>query len=171
MQDLPIVGFNGQLNNPNMKKIVILLLILLPFASKAQSYIHVGPAVYPMSAWGGEVVGDFGVAHFAPNFSLGVGAMAFGNVVTTHDEPDAGKKVYGMYAAPQVSLRYAFTDSFNCYLRGGAGWYGSKKEGADLNNQFLYNAVAGLGLSVGPHFGFYLEGGLPFSSVGLRFAL
>ena len=154
-----------------MKKIVILLLILLPFAANAQSYIYVGPAVYPMSAWGGEVVGDFGVAHFTPNFSLGVGAMAFGNMMTRHDEPDAGKKVYGLYAAPQVSLRYAFTDNFNCYLRGGAGWYGSKKEGVDLNNKFLYNAVAGLGLSLGSHFGFYLEGGLPFSSVGLRFAL
>ena len=78
-----------------MKRIIVLLLLLLPFASNAQSYIHAGPAVYPMSAWGGEVVGDFGVAHFTPSLSLGLGAMAFGNMMTTHDEPDAGKKVYG----------------------------------------------------------------------------
>lgn len=154
-----------------MKRLVVLLLLLLPLVSNAQSFFHIGPAVSPMSAWGGEVVGDFGVAHFTPKLSLGVGAMAFGNMMKRHDEPDAGKKVYSLYAAPQVSLRYAFTDSFNCYLRGGAGWYGSKKEGADLNHQFLYNAVAGLGLSLGSHFGFYLEGGLPFSSIGLRFAL
>lgn len=154
-----------------MKRLVVLLLLLLPFASKAQSYIHIGPAVYPMSAWGGEIVGDFGVVHFTPSLSLGVGAMAFGNISETHDEPDPGKKVYGMYAAPQVSLRYAFTDRFNGYLRGGAGWMGDKKEGADLNGRFMYNAVAGLGLSLGSHFGFYVEGGLPFSSIGLRFAL
>ena len=154
-----------------MKRIVVWLLLLLPFAAKAQSFIHVGPAVYPMSAWGGEIVGDFGVAHITPSLSLGVGAMAFGNVSTRHDEPDSGKKVYGIYAAPQVSLRYAFTDRFNGYLRGGAGWMGSKKAGADLQGQFLYNAVAGLGLSLGSHFGLYIEGGLPFSSLGLRFAL
>ena len=153
-----------------MKRIVILLL-LLPLASHAQSFIHMGPAVYPMSAWGGEVVGDFGVAHITPNLSLGLGAMAFGNISKNHDEPASGKRVYGVYAAPQVSLRYAFTDRFNGYLRGGVGWLGSKKEGADLNSKFLYNAVAGLGLSFGSHFGLYVEGGLPFSSIGLRFAL
>ena len=154
-----------------MKRILIFLLLLLPLASNAQSYLHIGPAVYPMSAWGGEVVGDFGVAHFTPNLSLGLGVMAFGNMTKTHDEPNAGKPVYGVYVAPQVSLRYAFTDSFNAYLRGGAGWQGNKKEGADLNNKFLYNAVAGLGLSLGSSFGLYIEGGLPFSSIGLRFAL
>lgn len=154
-----------------MKRIFILLLLLLPLVSNAQSYFHIGPAVYPMSAWGGEVVGDFGVAHFTPNLSLGLGAMAFGNMTKTHDEPDAGKTVNGVYIAPQISLRYSFTDNFNAYLRGGAGWHGSKKEGADLNNKFLYNAVAGLGLSLGSSFGLYIEGGLPFSSIGLRFAL
>lgn len=147
------------------------MFILIPLASNAQNYIHIGPAVYPMSAWGGEVVGDFGLAHITSNLSFGLGAMAFGNTMKTHDEPDAGKRVYGVYVAPQVSLRYAFTDSFNAYLRGGAGWYGSKKEGADLNNNFIYNAVAGLGLSLGSHFGFYVEGGLPFCSFGLRFGL
>lgn len=157
--------------NQAMKRIALLLLILLPLASRAQSFIHVGPAVYPMSAWGGEVVADFGVAHFTPNLSLGVGAMAFGSLSKTHDEPDAGKKVCQVYAAPQVSLRYAFTDRFNGYLRGGAGWVGNKKEGADLKGQFLYNGVAGLGLSLGDHIGLYLEGGLPYSSLGLRFAL
>ena len=154
-----------------MKRIVLLLLILLPLASRAQNFIHVGPAVYPMSAWGGEVVGDFGVAHFTPNLSLGVGAMAFGSLSKTHDEPDAGKKLFQVYAAPQVSLRYAFTDRFNGYLRGGAGWVGSKKEGADIHGQFLCNGVAGLGLSLGKHFGLYVEAGFPYSSLGLRFAL
>ena len=150
-----------------MKRILILLLLLLPLVSNAQSYLHIGPAVYPMSAWGGEVVGDFGVAHFSQKLSLGVGAMAFGNMMKT----DSDDKAYGVYVAPQASLRYAFTDSFNVYFRGGAGWCGSKKESADLNNKFLYNAVAGFGLSLGSNIGLYLEGGLPFSSIGLRFAL
>ncbi|MBQ6254711.1 MAG: hypothetical protein IJK05_08715 [Bacteroidales bacterium] len=155
-----------------MKRILILsLLLLLPLASGAQNYIHIGPAVYPLSSWGGEVTGDFGVANFTPKLSLGLGVMAFGNMTKTHDEPDEGKKVYRMYAAPQVSLRYAFTDSFNAYLRGGAGWFGSKKEGADVVNGFMYNGVAGLGLSLGSHFGLFIEGGLPFSAIGFRFAL
>lgn len=154
-----------------MKKLVVVLLLLLPLAVNAQSFIHIGPALFPMTAWGGEVVGDFGVAHFTPNLSLGVGAMAFGNITPTQTGPDVETKVYAVYAAPQVSLRYAFTDRFDAYLRGGAGWYGNKKEGSYWNNKFMYNGVAGLSLTLGSHFGFYLEGGLPFSSIGLRFTL
>lgn len=154
-----------------MKRLLVLLFVLLPIAANAQSYIHVGPAAYPMNAWGAVVIGDFQVASLAPRLTLGFGAMAFGNTTKTHDEPDPGKRVNAIYAAPQLSLRYAFTDKFNGYLRGGAGWLGTKKEGADLVNDIWYNGVAGLGLSLGSRFGLYIEGGLPFSSVGVRFKL
>lgn len=154
-----------------MKRFFIILLVLVPFAAKAQSYLQIGPAVYPMSAWGGEAVADFKIIGGNTGLSMGIGAMAFASASKTHDEPDAGKRVNEFYAAPQVSVRYGFSERFNIYLRGGAGWLGDKKKGADLNNKFLFNAEAGLGLSLSRHVGLYLEGGLPFSSLGLRFAL
>lgn len=153
-----------------MKRFLLLLLVLVPFVAKAQSYIQIGPAFYPMSAWGGVAVADFKIIGGNTGLSMGVGAMAFANTSRTHDEPDAGKRINEFYAAPQVSIRYGFSEIFNIYLRGGVGWLGDKKEGADLNNNFLFNAEAGLGLSLSRHVGLYLEGGLPFSSLGLRFA-
>ena len=154
-----------------MKRIVVILLCLISLESMAQNYIHVGPAVAPMSAWGAEALGDFKVASLAPKLSLGLGAMAFASTSKTHDEPNPGLRVYRFYAAPQVSLRYAFSDRFDCYLRGGAGWGGNKKEGSGMTHTFLGNAAVGAGLSVGSNFGFYLEAGLPFSSLGVRFSL
>lgn len=154
-----------------MKKVVFIILLLLPFVGKAQSYIQLGPAVYPMSAWGAEAVGDFTIAGSDTGLSLGLGAMAFASTSKTHDEPDAGKRVNEFYAAPQLSVRYGFSEMFNIYLRGGAGWMGDKKEGSDLSSKFMYNAAAGVGLSLGRHVGLYAEGGLPFCSFGLRFAL
>lgn len=154
-----------------MKKIVFITLLLLPFVGKAQSYIQLGPAVYPMSAWGAEAVGDFTIVGSDTGLSLGLGAMAFANISKTHDEPDAGKMVNAFYAAPQLSVRYGFSEKFYAYLRGGAGWAGDKKEGSDMNNKFMFNAAAGVGLSLGRHVGIYAEGGLPFCSFGLRFAL
>ena len=154
-----------------MKKVVFIILLLLPFVGKAQSFIQIGPAVYPMSAWGAEAVGDFTVAGSNTGLSLGLGAMAFANILKTHDEPDAGKMVNTFYAAPQLSVRYGFSEKFNVYLRGGAGWAGDKREGSDINSKFMYNAAAGFGLLLSRHIGIYAEGGLPFCSLGLRFSL
>lgn len=152
-----------------MKKCLLLFLLLYPLISGAQSFIQVGPAAYPMGAWGGEVVGDFHVANLASKLSFGVGAMAFGNLSETHDEPDPGKQVGCVYVAPQVGLHYLISSKFDLYLRGGAGLLAEKKEDNEMNKKFMYNGVLGAGLSIWPHVGIYAEGGLPFSSAGLRF--
>ena len=154
-----------------MKKILILLSVLLPITSRAQSYLQFGPAVNPMSAWGAEIIGDFKVVNLTSDLSLGLGAMAFASTSKTHELPEEGKRVNAFYAAPQLSMRYAFSDKFNCYLRGGAGWLGDRKEGSDLISHFMCNAVAGAGLFFGERVGIYAEAGLPFSSIGLQFKL
>lgn len=153
------------------KHFLIVLLLLLPIVCNAQSHVKVGPAVYPMGALGAQLIADFQVAHFTPKFSLGVGAMTFANTYIVNEEPNAGKRVSSAYLAPQVGLQYSFTSRFDCYLRGGAGLIANKVTGNKISSRFLYNGVLGVGLSIWPHVGFYAEGGLPFSSVGVRFAL
>lgn len=152
-----------------MKKHLLIVLLLLPFVCNAQSYVQFGPGFYPMSAWGAEMVGDFQVAHFTPEFSLGVGAMTFVNTYISDEEPNSGKRVTSAYLAPQIGLHYSFTSIFDCYLRGGAGLAAVK--GNKITSRFLYNGVLGVGLSIWPHIGLYAEAGLPFSSLGLRFSL
>ena len=150
---------------------LLLFLLLIPYVSNAQNYIQVGPAVYPLGAWGMELVGDIRIVNITPGLSLGGGVMGIINKMITHDEPTPGKSVRGVYVAPQVNLRYSFTRVFDCYFRGGVGWIGSKKETENNRGKIMFNGMLGVGLSIGPHLGFYTEIGLPFSSIGVRLAL
>lgn len=155
-----------------MKKHLLIVLLLLPLVCNAQSYVQVGPAIYPMSGLGADLIGDFQVAHFTPKFSLGVGAMAFANTFYSDQEPNLNKRITSAYLAPQVGLHYSITSKFDCYLRGGAGLIAIKATGNKISSgRFMYNGVFGVGLSIWSHVGFYAEGGLPFSSVGVRLAL
>lgn len=143
---------------------------MLPLMSRAQNYVQVGPTVYPMSAWGAGLVGDFRVVNLAPKLTFGIGAMAVANASKTHDKPNVGKRIISLYVAPQVGLHLAFSSKFDGYVRGGAGWVANIAEGKKTSGQFMYNGVLGAGLSLCPYLGLYAEAGLPFSSLGLRFA-
>jgi len=153
-----------------MKRLLLFLLLLIPFVSKAQNYVQAGPSVYPMGSWGAEIVGDFKVTDITPKLSFGIGVMAFASSGKTHEEPTPDQTVREYYGAPQLNLRYSFSRVFDIYLRGGAGWYGSKKEEGDLISKFMANGMVGAGFSLLPFLGLYAEIGLPFSSLGVRFA-
>ena len=76
-----------------MRRLLLFLLLLIPFVSKAQNYVQAGPSVYPMGSWGAEIVGDFKVADITPKLSFGIGVMAFASSGKTHDEPTPDQTV------------------------------------------------------------------------------
>ena len=150
------------------KHIVLFILLFVGMTAGAQNFIQIGPTVYPMSKWGASVSGDFKVADLGSRLSFGLGAFAYGNMFkASEDSPNPRKKLNELYVAPQASLHCMFTKGWDGYLRGGAGALFTNAQ----DNKFLYNVALGTGFTIGNLIGLYVEAGLPFSSVGLRFSL